>query len=129
MEDTMAAPRYLVEVRLKSGGPAISEDVTEAQADEHVATGRFIWPGERDQAWKQRAAITTLIAERLQKGSGLLSVTDKDGGQWLIPSENIAAVKVRDREDSPDAPETKRRPIGFEPITVRRDPGGQAATS
>ncbi len=85
-----------------------------------------IWRGQLDQAAKQRAAITTVLAERLQKGSGLLTATDADGKQWLIPTTNIAAVNIRDRQEAPDAPDVQKRPIGFEPLIVERQGQGQA---
>jgi hypothetical protein len=124
-----AEARYVVEVHLKSGG-FVEELVSEEQADELAASGRFIWPSDRehDQAWKQRAAITTILSERMEKGSGLLTMVDAEGKQWLIQTSNIAAANIRDRAESPDTPEVQRGPIGFEPLILQRTATGQAQT-
>jgi hypothetical protein len=116
----MPEPRYAIEIHLKSGG-VLHEDVTEAQADDLVATGRFAWPGERDQDWKRRSAVTTVLAERLERGTGLLSITDADGAQWLVRADNISAIRVRDRREAPDS-QAARRWVGYEPpVTATSD--------
>ena len=119
----MTGPRYVVHVLLKSG-TAIEEYVTDAQADDILARNNFTWPAEHDQDWKRRAAITSLLAERLEKQTGLLTVTDAEGGQWLIHASNIDAIRVQDGQDVPDAP--AKRPVGFEPLIAQRAAVGSA---
>jgi hypothetical protein len=109
----MTETRFEIELHLVNG-KVITEEFTEDEAKELVASRAFIWRKSMSEDDKQAAAIFTILSQRMDKGTGFLSVTDPQHRTWLLPVVSILTFNIRDRRDSGD----RLRQLGFAPLTV-----------
>jgi hypothetical protein len=108
--------RYEVEIHLHNG-KVIVEHVTESAANTLAKERGFTFRAGMSDEDKQIAAIVTLLAHRLDTGTGLLSVIDPEGRQWLIPAKSVACGNVKDLKAADTATPSR---LGFEPLLAEQ---------
>lgn len=110
-------PRYEIEVYL-ADGQSVKEQFTEAEARELMTSKAFIWKAGMSEEDKQAAAIFTILAHTIDKGSGFLSMTDTQGKTWLIRTNTIVTFNLKDLKE----PGSTRQPGFGSPVVEESKP-------